>query len=377
MISRKKLFILLPYLFSCVSPKYYYKEAAKAEEKEVIKTEKIELEGEIFYADNPMIQYSGRIDFSKPKEARFDWPGVTILASFEGTSCTIVLKDSDNVYNIYVDGNLVTKLFCDPEKEFYPVVNGLKDGKHTILITKRTESSFGTAVFKGLILDKGKKLLDPPKKPERKIEFIGDSFTCGYGNESYFVKCPSLRQYENNYEAFGPLAARELNAEYHVIAISGKGMVRNYGDKNKTSNDPLPYYYQRTIQKEEGLKWNFKKWIPDAVVIALGANDFSTEPHPDPETYITAYKKFIKFIRKQYGDIHIFAICTRISYPFYKESVEKVVQEVNAEGDKKVFYVEFPDLQDNELGCDYHPNINAHKKFAKILVPIIKEKLNW
>jgi hypothetical protein len=55
-------------------------------------------------ADHPSIQYVGRFDRTDPKAPAFDWPGVTIAAAFEGTSCSLRLRDSGNFYSVSIDG---------------------------------------------------------------------------------------------------------------------------------------------------------------------------------------------------------------------------------------------------------------------------------
>lgn len=362
-------------LISCITPT---KMNIKGEEVEMYGKKEISEqlpEGNFIPADNPYIKYYGRIDFSEKGSVKFDWPGINIFATFEGTSCTVYLIDGYNDYNIFIDEKFQSVLETKPDTNFYKVAQGLKDGKHTIGIVKRTEGSYGIAVFKRFILDKGKKLLPSSLKTSLKIEFIGDSITCGYGNEASGVNCDSLRKYENSYTAFGPITARELNAEYTMIAISGKGMVRNYGDINKKSRDPLPFYYKRVLQNNPEKKWNFSKWIPDIVVIALGSNDFSTPPFPDKENFIELYKKFYYFVREQYPDAAIICLCTRADKEIYKRHIKNVYKELIKEGEKKVCYLEFPIISSNELGYDYHPNVNVHKKFANTLINFIKENI--
>src|SRR5689334_22735935 len=64
-----------------------------------------------FYAaDNPFIQYTGRIDFTDPKLPRFWQPGVYITLRFAGDYCAIILNDeilwgkNHNYLEIVVDG---------------------------------------------------------------------------------------------------------------------------------------------------------------------------------------------------------------------------------------------------------------------------------
>lgn len=63
---------------------------------------------------------------------------------------------------------------------------------------------------------------------------------------------------------------------------------RNYDDVNTTSPDPLPSIYPRAIATSgTSATWNFTAWVPDALVINLGTNDFSTTPNPDETTFTT------------------------------------------------------------------------------------------
>ncbi|MCL4280325.1 MAG: hypothetical protein KJZ60_11720, partial [Ignavibacteriaceae bacterium] len=82
-------------------------------------------------ADDPNIEYIGRFDFSNPKSVRFDWPGVQIKTRFEGTSCSIKLKDGNNDYNIFIDGRLY-KIIRTTSDTIYVLANGLTDKTHTL-----------------------------------------------------------------------------------------------------------------------------------------------------------------------------------------------------------------------------------------------------
>ena len=63
-------------------------------------------------------------------------------------------------------------------------------------------------------------------------------------------------------------------------------ILRNYGAANITSPDPLPSIYPRAIAtSSSSATWNFTTWTPDALVVNLGTNDFSTDPKPDQTTF--------------------------------------------------------------------------------------------
>ena len=187
-----------------------------------------------FPANNPLIQYSGRVDFSNPLAPRFDWPSISITAAFHGTSIGFLLNDTGNNYDVILDGKPVTVWATRANQPLYTLDN-LSPGDHVAKVIKRTESLFGLAAFKGLVLSSGGTLLKAPDLPNRRIEIIGDSYLCGYGVESSDVHCDSLRPYENANKSFGALIAQDLQSEYHIEAYSGKGIVRNWGDKQSLS----------------------------------------------------------------------------------------------------------------------------------------------
>ena len=131
------------------------------------------------------------------------------------------------------------------------------------------------------------------------MEFIGDSISCGYGNLKV-APCHFEAATENVHESFVQKTARYLNATTsHVQCWSGKGMVRNYGDKSTVSKDPLPLFYGRTLANDATKPWNFSV-VPDLVVISLGTNDFSTPPRPSLEEFGAGYQKVIDLIKAKY-----------------------------------------------------------------------------
>ena len=330
-------------------------------------------------ADDPLIEYIGRFDFSNPKSVRFDWPGVQIRTKFEGTSCSMKLKDGNNDYNVFLDGKL-HKIIRTNSDTVYILANGLENKTHTLLITKRTEALFGIATFEGFILDGGKDLVKSIEiLKKRKIEFVGDSYFTGFGSEGDLSDCVFSRETENSYLSFGPQLARKLNADYSIVAISGSGVTKNYGDSLRTSEYPLPHYYERSCMNDS-LLWDFTQWQPDVVIVRLGRNDYWQKPHPKREMFRSAYLKFIKDIRKHYPNAHIFALCSPMRKDPHCDYINSVVNELKSKnGDKKIHFVKV-DVKFNpqrDFGCEKHPNRFGHKKIADFLEPIIRKELKW
>ncbi len=344
-------------------------------------TRPAELNTGIIEADNPYIQYVGRFDFSNPDSVVFDWAGVYIRAKFTGTSCAVRLKDSTDEYAITVD-NHAPRLLTMDSSDVYTVASGLSDTiPHTIMIQKRTEPLVGKGAFMGFILDKGGRLLPPGPSPSRRIEFIGNSITSGYGVLGDSSNCSFSPQTDEAAMSYAAQVARDLDADYHLISYSGRGVVRNYGDSNRTSVNPMPVLYGRTCCFDSTMKWNFNSWVPQVVVINLGTNDYSTHPYPDSSVFEAGYARLISQVRSLYPGVTIFCV----SGPMIGEPCTGYVREIvdrqrKMEGrDKDVYFIEIPRsiMNEHDWGCEMHPNVYGAMKMADVVAPMIRLWMNW
>ena len=325
-------------------------------------------------ADHPGIRYSGRFDAADPKRPSCDWPGCSIQAGFSGTSITVKLSGGDNDFNVIIDGQWKSKLTIDNAKSSYVAAADLSAGPHTLLLTKRTEGFQGVTTFSGLQLEDGQSLTDLPPRPAKRIQFIGDSYTVGYGDEANTLVCGDRRPFDNNYVAYGPVTARAVDAEYSVQAVSGLGMVHNYGDPVAMSAQPMPPLYDRTLFAQAQPKWDMSKWVPDVIVVALGTNDFSTAVKPTETQYTSAYQAFLAKLRGWHPNAQI--LCLTFSADNYqKPYVDSVVNRALKAGDTRIHRAHMPALATSDLGCDYHPNVSGHRKFADALIPVMRQLL--
>ncbi|MBN1760959.1 MAG: hypothetical protein JW863_21710 [Chitinispirillaceae bacterium] len=334
--------------------------------------------------DHPAIQYMGRIDRHAPDRVLFDWPGITIRTTFEGTSCAAELEGV-NCFDAYIDGVLSSTFCCKTAKSIYQIAEGLTDRPHRLVLTKRSESAGAPSAFYGFLLDSGKTVTAPPPLSDRKIEFIGDSYTVGFSNEYMRMECPPgkddsiMLSATNSYKAFGPLTARAFGAQYHIIAISGKGLVRNYNGIDKGRE--LPVYYDRTLissvnKRDKSSRWDFSQWKADVVVIGLGINDFQGDPpYADSTKFDGAYIALIERLRKQYPGVKIICCATKV-WPDDNliPRVKAIVERQGTAGHQDVKYFEYH----TENGALYgHPHIYDHQKVSRELIPVMAEVTGW
>lgn len=319
------------------------------------------------------MHYVGRVDTSG-SSARFAWSGTGAVVRFNGTSVSVDLGGGQE-YTVVVDGTVGPKLTAT--NGVNKLAQGLAAGEHTVELYRRTEASEGESEIRGFDFGGGVLLAPPPVT--RRLEFIGDSITCGYGNEGTSASCGFTPQTENHYLTYAALTARELRAELSTVAWSGKGVVCNYGDDANSCKDPFPTYYDRILPNRADSAWDFARFQPNAVVINLGTNDLSTDSDPDEATFKAAYKDLLKRVRKNYPSAHILCTNGPLLSGTDLANVRKYIQDAVTElADPKVssFEIATQDGSDG-YGCDYHPSLERHKKMATVVTAALKTALGW
>ena len=346
-------------------------------------------------ANDPLIQYSGRIDFTNPKKPSFAYPGVSIKANFQGTAISLILKDygtgtatTTNYYNIIIDGGAPTVLKVNATDTLYPISTTLSNGNHQIEIFKRTETSVGKSEFRGFVLNNDKTLVEGNQKAALKIEFIGDSYTCGYGNEVSIPQSgnPNTGFHsvnENNYNAWGAIASRTLNAQYMCTAASGRGLYRN---NTGSTTGLIPKFYDQTIADQSSPVWDHNNYTPNILVIHVGTNDFypvSVGNAIDSAAFVNAYINFVTKLRGYYPSACIICTVPNGLSDYYptgaknltraKNFIQAIVTSLKNEGDNKVYnlLMSSQGAKGEPYGEDYHPSLQTHEQMADELVSFI------
>lgn len=352
--------------------------------------------------------FVGRFDrTTDPAKAIFDWSGNYIEARFNGASLTVKLEAGNPVYFVAaLDDRDPVKFKVVPGKTAYQPIANIPAGDHTIRIQRLTEALSGAeTAFLGFDFGGGKIL--PQWVRPRRIEYIGDSITCGYGNEGANATCPydipdpdvpgkRIPETENQYLAFGAVAARNLQADAVTVCWSGKGVYQNYREKE---DDPdkkttVPQYYLRTIGGAAQSVFDFKDPEPGVVVISLGTNDFARDLNQDSiadgidlAVFKAKYAEFVKFVRSKRPNAHIFlAVPPMLSDKFPLDNarrdcravIDSIAADFAAANDPKVYGMELLEMGvAYGLGCDYHPNIRVHGEMARQVQGAIRSKTCW
>ncbi|GAM17045.1 hypothetical protein SAMD00019534_002200 [Acytostelium subglobosum LB1] len=344
------------------------------------------------------IQYKGRIDTSNLNNEGayyFDWPGIQITLVIKGTSSIKAVlqsklalndigdlhysKGNKNIFDIVVNGtfhSVFTISSYDPKMSYSLFDDGYLSSDQTYVVTliKRTEAAFGRVSFFGFIVDSTYMLLPPPIPRSRRLLFLGDSITCGYGN-MVIDPCEFSVETENVNFAYGSLIAKQLEADAYFIAWSGIGLSRNCDSPDTTSKVVFKDMWTRTLATNSSLQWEAGLYLPDAVIINLGTNDFITQPNPPRDIFIEDYTNLVKAIHNIYSNKpKIFLACG----PMIGDPCCSYVQSV-ADSIDGVTYIDMQNIlvTANDIGCRGHPGKTGNIKMANIACPIIQKVMEW
>jgi len=321
------------------------------------------------------VRFVGRVEVGSSGDARYAWPGTGFVARFRGTGVAVRLRDDGNEHQPVIDGRPVARLVTRSAVERYVVAEGLAPGEHTLEVYRRTEALFGVTTFLAVEVENGR-LLDAGPAPARRVEVVGDSISCGYGNEGATPDCRFSAATENHWESYGAVLARSLGAELATVAWSGRGVVRNYGGE---PGDLMGTLYDRTLPESPTSRW-VQRPSNDAVIVNLGTNDFSTAPDPDEESFARAYAALLEQIRR--ANPRAFIVCT-IGPMLAGDDLERAetaiaaaVARRRAAGDALVAVHRMATPNTNP-GCDWHPALATHRRMAAELATPIRAALGW
>ncbi len=327
------------------------------------------------------IVYEGRVA-KKNDAAVLMWSGTAVKINFKGTGISGIFKESDtaNYYNVFIDSQLIRVVHFDTIVKTYVLANDLKDTAHTLELYKRTAWDKGKVFFYGFVFSNAAILLPPTEQPARKIEFFGNSITCGYGVEDNSNDL-GIGFFENSYNTYAAITARHFNAQAHYTVKSGIGITISWF--------PLlmKEMYSRLDATNPNSKWSFSSYIPDVVVINLLQNDYwlvKMPEHaefkknfgskaPDSVFIIQQYKNFVQLVRQQYPQAKIICMLGNMSitengspWPSYVQTA------VDAMHDKNIFTLFVPYKE-----TPGHPNKEEQKILAQALINFIKKNIKW
>ena len=125
-------------------------------------------------ADSEKIRYTGRIDWSVPKEPTWIFPCTSSEFKFTGNTLKIHVKNKNEYWQNYLGcilDNVQSRFYIKKEGEtkIEVRVNENETGVHHVLFFKRQDSCHEVTIL-GYEIEDGEKLLELPKKTDKRIE---------------------------------------------------------------------------------------------------------------------------------------------------------------------------------------------------------------
>lgn len=257
----------------------------------------------------------------------------------------------------------------------------------TVRVMKFSEAAFGYAGFTSLELEGD--LLSSPESPatesQLKLEFIGDSITCGYGIEGVWEKDTFTTQQERPDKAYAFLTAKALGAQVQLCSWSGIGLISNYVDPETIMLPDTHWlmqanwpYTDKSLSLRLGIEpevWDGVGYEPDIVVIHLGTNDISWVRGMEERRleYTAQLRQLIEAVHRRSPRAKI-CCCLGIMGEQLNASVEEAVN---------LFKKDFPNvaakavlftqqLEEDGIAADWHPSAVTHKKAAELLAEALR-----
>lgn len=350
-----------------------------------------------FYADNGHVRTGGRSIFEN--NVRYlDYTNSFIEFVFTGKSAYAdLISDlcpSEDIFRAYaavfVNGVFSHRIKLDNKSERFALYESDTEKTVKIRLMKLSEAAFAKLGVASITID-GELDAVPVPEYERKIEFIGDSITCGYGIDGVWNKDTFSTETENPLKGFAYKTACKCNAEFQYVSWSGIGLLSCWVDENAEKpldnwlmQDIYPYTdsgLENTLGREgheNHTEWNFSSYVPQVIVLNLGTNDHSwTKEIPERiSAYGDIYFDFLKYIRSKNPEAFIFCtygVMGDILAKVQSEQVERFRNEI----DDNIRYIKL-DVQDEAdgIGADWHPSETTHEKMSEILSQQINTYFN-
>lgn len=297
-------------------------------------------------ADNPLLQYCGRIDFDNPKAPVMVYACTSVKLAFTGTSVSVTMDNRhccyDNYMGYVLDGEMGRFLLADePGQKDYKIAGNLKDGQHELLLYKRQDAGHYVTLL-GFDIDGD--IIEPSERPARRIEVFGDSVSCGEVSEAldYVGKPDPVHngEYSNSYYSYSWMTARKLNAELHDTSQGGIALLDGTGyfaapvlAGVESCYDKIEY----NPQLGETKPWDFSKYTPHVVVVAIGQNDSHPEDYMAEDydgtkaaRWRAHYETFIRRLMSLYPQARIILTTTILNHDAaWDKAIDYVCNKIN------------------------------------------------
>ena len=287
-------------------------------------------------------------------------------------------------FAVLVDGDVVMDRCMKEQEETITVFDSGKPWGADIRLRKLSECTQSLLAIREIRTD-GR--IVPLEEQGPKVEFIGDSITCGYGVEGKNELEDFTTATENAGKSYAGLVTEWMGLESMLTCFSGYGIVSGYTDdpERRNTDELAPPYYERAGRNEfvlpcgkrpEEIPWDFAAWQPEKILINLGTNDLSwcSDREPRKEMFRKQYKDFLKTVRKNNPGAMILCVLGVMGTGL-NETMVRAVNEYRMEnGDPRIhsMTLQEQDATRYGYGSNYHPNEKSQQRLAEKIEAFIQ-----
>ncbi len=332
-----------------------------------------------FYADDMHVKPLGRSIFEDGIR-KFSYTCSGIEFEFIGAQADIdFFCDATSRIGIYLNNELIIDTILEEGSTNLNIFYSNISLKRRITVRKLSGVSSGYVGIKSINVFSENDIKPTPEK-ERRIEFIGDSITCGYGidtqNESYGFSEAT----ENGSKTYAALVSERLGAEYSICAWGGIGVYSSYTEsQNPNQNVLIGNIYSRLGISDK--IWDHSLQQPDLVVINIGTNDsiWARNIEERENKFGEAYYRLIQQVRTANPSAYIICTAGVMDTGLIDEIREQAELFHYNTGDSKIFCFEFEhqNAVRDGYGTAYHPSARTHEIMADSLAKFISEITGW
>ncbi|HET9960375.1 MAG TPA: GDSL-type esterase/lipase family protein [Polyangiaceae bacterium] len=329
-------------------------------------------------ASAPALRIEGRVEHSRPGRIRIGFPGVCLKLRFQSRSLKLRASSSSgrNYLSVRVDGGTTRVVHVSQFLRELPLATDLAPGDHEVEIVSRNETWQGVLSVFGFSLDPDGRPLSVAPAATRKLLFVGDSVTCGEGVDRG-ARCGKAPRDSNAEHSYGRLVAQALSrdgvgTESHLVCYGGRGLVYDWQGRTDVLN--APQFVDLALPELGAEAWDWSKYVPDAVVISLGTNDFALGRVPAREWFVSEYVTFVRKLRTHAPDAWFLLTEGSIVDAEQKTRLREYLHEtVRRLGDRKVSV--FEASRQPGTPCDVHPTFEQHHAMAAELLAVLRPLL--
>jgi len=326
------------------------------------------------------ILWEGRTAIDGSGGVRQGFPGVIAHLCFRGTELTLVADASSDAvcFDLSVDGGAPTLLRLHQGEASYSLFKDKTESEHRAQLVRRTESWQGVCTLRRLDLGERGQLLPAPTLPGRKLMFIGDSVTCGSMTAWVAGRERTDPLNSNARISYGMLLARKFGAQCHLVSYGGRGVLRDWQGIREFRS--APHFYELTLPDDADVLWDHYRYVPDAIGVQLGTNDFNLGI-PDEVEFVNAYVEFLRKVRRDAPNAYIFVMESPIVIDDTAKGPRRTVlrcyleEIVHRVASDHVIFTPLPHVPG--VPNDGHPTGQEHELMAGELEPLFRRALGW